>query len=1441
MIQLKRLWALIELKALGAYLITSIYLFNIVTISFIAVLFTPTKAFAGLPQPVPLAYSCQSGYTYTQGKCYKYHNTAPVVSCTKAGYSVVTVNGLQTCAKSESRSTINSCPVGTNWLDTQKSWDYHDPLYPQSCSERTSAASQSDCPAGTTSFANGICFKLATPYGKTCPDEGGNSESVEQTCPQTYIDLGVCNAGETVKINLPDQSWHKASESICQRTLYEGAIKQCPAGHILVDDDVCQETLITEAVVGCPVGYYQDGAQCYPGAAPSCPAGTTLVNGICANSSGNTECPSNKERDPITGTCVSKRDGLSDQDYYLQLGRDIGSSAVKSAALPSNGTTGTQLNYRNVGQTQFQTTTMSDSDMLGLDSNNGYNVSASGTYMDNDAQQAAIKEAVERNTDYAESEAVVGATQEETNDLQDHSANAYLTLVNLQNSNPPMQIGSDASFLQAGKSEQNAILAGTGGQYFGDCTTETVTRTVVDDSLVVKTRENCFKPNRNNLSSCNRERTLKPPHDKKIFGDEGRYTFCGKKCINIKLGSDVDNNYSSEQCELFSDSVQIRIADGINITNATIGKVRWDDQYWLKVNDQTLQKNVSGSFAGGFPNESTVSCRQGHDNVLNVAQNVTTEFQSALAQSTILNINQTVAVDGTGNAFADITLQFDKDILDEWSEDIDESPDGCSAALDDPNSFCSASNWVCDARLNSDVITNSGIINLSDIEGRTGVQSTEDPESDVVILVVRRDFEPTTTTGTTENCGVIMGTTNDEADNKNDDGLWICREGIGFSTHHANRNPAMYGTKLINVIPEKQKWTTFAVRVKNGKTSEFYSLSGTKYSSSKIYNGEYDSLKNRRIIIGRGNSSEDWTKRANAPLYLAHWEVMRSASDSEVFDRLNQVSEEYDLVNLEPLFDGDDGLTPCMHAHLEDYSCDPLKGQRLPLNGGTVGYTEIRSLGDQCEQYASNERCVFNKADCADGWMDDGSNTCFGWNVSYDCENGSVTERTETVENNSCFTDTTCISGDCETKADENNTDFIQTAAMYAAINEVGNKSSCTDPNDPSTCQAFVGTEDFCGWDQLKINDCCSMKGTDTSANLFKMSLLTFSATQNAVQSKNAFVNEYLGGEYAKKGWSMVKSGWNEASSWASDAASPVTEAASSFWNFISKPFSSEALGETGNELTVAVGEAGEAISDFVTDIATSLETIKTQIFQKVYEMMPEAMQSAIVSGAEYLGVEGVSTQGGQQVTTEVGGKALEGVLDQAMSAISLVMMIYTIYNMIQLAYTMLTACTDDELKMGTNLKERKCMFVRYVPCHKVLGVCTNRAHNEYCCFNSTLARIIMEQAIVQLGYTPETWHDNESCRGITLNELQGVDFGAMDFSEWVGLMADSDMFPDPSLDTTGDETKVNNGGRENAVDRVTNQLGIEDGTSLKELYQNGSIATNIDCSVFPRPPSCPI
>ncbi|WP_265095322.1 conjugal transfer protein TraN, partial [Vibrio cholerae] len=77
----------------------------------------------------------------------------------------------------------------------------------------------------------------------------------------------------------------------------------------------------------------------------------------------------------------------------------------------------------------------------------------------------------------------------------------------------------------------------------------------------------------------------------------------------------------------------------------------------------------------------------------------------------------------------------------------------------------------------------------------------------------------------------------------------------------------------------------------------------------------------------------------------------------------------------------------------------------------------------------------------------------------------------------------------------------------------------------------------------------------------------------------------------------------------------------------------------------------------------------------------------------------------------------------------------------------MLTACTSEEEDMGVQLLGKKCFKTHHEDCDKVFGVCTNRAKDFHCCYESVISRIIMEQAIVQLGWSAKDFRNEMGCR----------------------------------------------------------------------------------------------
>jgi len=95
---------------------------------------------------------------------------------------------------------------------------------------------------------------------------------------------------------------------------------------------------------------------------------------------------------------------------------------------------------------------------------------------------------------------------------------------------------------------------------------------------------------------------------------------------------------------------------------------------------------------------------------------------------------------------------------------------------------------------------------------------------------------------------------------------------------------------------------------------------------------------------------------------------------------------------------------------------------------------------------------------------------------------------------------------------------------------------------------------------------------------------------------------------------------------------------------------------------------------------------------------------------------------------------------------------------------------TDDEIKLGQLRKDNLCKEVGSYCSNKKLGVCL-RKKRSYCCWNSTLAKIIAIEGRTQLQKQgiSKTWGSASSpnCSGFTKDQFTKLDLGEMDFSEF--------------------------------------------------------------------------
>ncbi|EGM6509772.1 type-F conjugative transfer system mating-pair stabilization protein TraN [Salmonella enterica] len=111
-----------------------------------------------------------------------------------------------------------------------------------------------------------------------------------------------------------------------------------------------------------------------------------------------------------------------------------------------------------------------------------------------------------------------------------------------------------------------------------------------------------------------------------------------------------------------------------------------------------------------------------------------------------------------------------------------------------------------------------------------------------------------------------------------------------------------------------------------------------------------------------------------------------------------------------------------------------------------------------------------------------------------------------------------------------------------------------------------------------------------------------------------------------------------------------------------------------------------------------------------------------------------------------------------------------------------LSSCSSEEKALGKAKDKKLTVYVGEYCSKKVLGVCLEKKRG-YCVFDSKLARIVQEQGRRdQLG-VGFGGGKSPDCRGITVDELQRLDFGVMNFSDFYDdLNAGSDIPEDQAL-----------------------------------------------------------
>ena len=390
-----------------------------------------------------------------------------------------------------------------------------------------------------------------------------------------------------------------------------------------------------------------------------------------------------------------------------------------------------------------------------------------------------------------------------------------------------------------------------------------------------------------------------------------------------------------------------------------------------------------------------------------------------------------------------------------------------------------------------------------------------------------------------------------------------------------------------------------------------------------------------------------------------------------------------------------------------------------------------------------------------------------------------------------CEAEIRCFGDECANTVTESNPDFVRAATATTVIGEFQKDITCTVAGDPSTCTIFEGTDNRCkdprgSWLGL-IPDCCKesrQAGASVGGFVQYMQLAAWSWRL----AQDPIVASYLSNLPGGSALEGVVSG-----------PGPLARATSAVGNAVVTGFNSALEWAGMNPIETVSNSANVAA-----DIAASPTG-----FGPVQQFIAQGFNNFLDTiGLDALGDSLFNTTAEGLVT----GWAESGFGEMVSSALSVIGLIYTVYNILKILGSIFFACEEEELAFGIQQVNRACHYVGDY-CSKKIRIgpfkkCVIET-KTFCCFSSPLPRIMNEQLRAQ-GIGPDWGTARQpNCDGISISELDAVDWDLVDLSEWEAIMFQAGIIPDPrnpptNFIPTDRHPGQSEGGTNEGVDSVT-------------------------------------
>jgi conjugal transfer mating pair stabilization protein TraN len=447
-----------------------------------------------------------------------------------------------------------------------------------------------------------------------------------------------------------------------------------------------------------------------------------------------------------------------------------------------------------------------------------------------------------------------------------------------------------------------------------------------------------------------------------------------------------------------------------------------------------------------------------------------------------------------------------------------------------------------------------------------------------------------------------------------------------------------------------------------------------------------------------------------------------------------------------------------------------------------------------CELLAADKNCKYVKETCAKEGISPITGSCQEFIVTYDCgtRHEVSCDLVSDGEKTLCDSQIRCLGGECYEPGHESSTDFIKAATTLQVLNQASQFNGC-DALD-GTCQLFPGEPLECKMADVSILgevDCCNMPIEGSWIQYMDLAWNSWELADTSVEL------------YALSNSGTITGAWQLVSQ-GTLLEAPVN-LVNQTWNAVTEPFTS-----LFDSVASMLGE----------EIGTTLtvEALQNQAAQFVGEWLVSSFGEFGTTIAKTL-LTSVGDQTLQQGAYTYVGSMLQSI-------VSVIGIIYAIYQIAKLVVQLIFQCTEEEVKLNMLKSQRLCTqdtaIGDYCSTDTFFG-CVERKL-AYCCFSSPFARIFQEQARKQTGKgfgKPE----NPDCSGFTLNDIAALDFERMNFREWLDMMIISNKIPknstvaadkyDLSSVTKG---KLPNSGQDSAADRLRKQT---EGTDLDKIRQH--------------------